>query len=39
MNYDLLTLDYIEQLREINTGWRFECDADQQTVTVDNHYE
>ena len=39
MNYELVTLGYIEQLREINPEWRFECDSDSQTVTVDNHYE
>ena len=35
MNYDLLTLDYIEQLKEINGAWYFTCDADSQTATVD----
>ena len=35
MNYDLLTLDYIEQLKDINGAWYFTCDADSQTATVD----
>ena len=35
MNYDLLTIDYIEQLKEINCEWYFTCDADSQTTTVD----
>ena len=34
MNYDLLTLDYIEQLKEINGAWYFTCDADSQTALV-----
>ena len=35
MNCDLLTLDYIEQLKEINGAWHFTCDANSQTTTVD----
>ena len=35
MNYDLLTLDYIEQLKDINGAWYFTYDADSQTATVD----
>ena len=35
MNYDLLTIDYIEQLKEIKGAWYFTCDADSQTAVVD----
>ena len=35
MNYDLLKLEYIEQLKDVNSSWYFTCDADNKTVTVD----
>ena len=35
MNYDLLTLDYIEQLKDINCAWYFTCDGDSQSAVVD----
>ena len=35
MNYDLLTIEYIEQLKEINGAWFFTCDGDSQTAVVD----
>ena len=35
MNYDLLTIEYIEQLKEINGAWYFTCDGDSQTAWVD----
>ena len=35
MNYDLLTIDYIEQLKDINGSWYFTCDGDSKTAVVD----
>ena len=35
MNYDLLTIEYIEQLKDINGAWYFTCDADAQCAIVD----
>lgn len=35
MNYNLLTVDYIEQLKEIKGEWCFTCNGDSQTVVVD----
>ena len=35
MNYDLLTIDYLDQLKEINGALYFTCDGDSQTALVD----
>lgn len=35
MNYDLLTIDYIEQLKDVNIAWYFTCNGDSQSVVVD----
>ena len=35
MNYDLLTIEYIEQLKDVNIEWFFTCDGDSQTAVVD----
>ena len=36
MNYDVLTIDYIEQLKDIDNKWFFTCDADNQRCLVDS---
>lgn len=35
MNYELLTIEHIEELRDIEIDWYIDCDGDEQKAYVE----